>query len=60
MSHSELHEQENRKVPLNLLMLNYIFRDQSMRTDLTVCVFILHANPSTIGKNYRVVVFDLS
>lgn len=50
MSHSELHEQENKKVPLNLLMLNYIFRDQSMRTDLTLCVFILHANPSTIGK----------
>lgn len=40
MSHSELHEQENKKVPLNLLMLNYIFRDQSMRTDLTLCVHL--------------------
>lgn len=38
MSHSD--EQENKKVPLNLLMLNYIFRDQSMRTDLTLCVHL--------------------
>lgn len=56
MSHSELHEQENKKVPLNLLMLNYIFRDQSMRTDLTLCVFILHANPSTIGKKLQSII----
>lgn len=56
MSHSELHEQENKKVPLNLLMFNYIFRDQSMRTDLTLCVFILHANPSTIGKKLQSII----